>query len=254
MRTTEGAAVRVSEINPIDRAEAAAIAPVELARVVDLFRSLTPDDWARPTANTGWDVRATAGHMVGMLETFSSKISLIRDMVSSTRATPKDGLLIDTLTAKQVERNASLSTAELIAKTVALAPKQARWRAAQRLLRRGPLKQPMPDGTVETWSMGWLFDVVLTRDPWMHRTDIAAATGTPMALTAEHDGRIVADAVRDWAGRHGQPFELTLTGPAGGTFVQGSGGEAITVDAVEFCRAVSGRGDRPGLLATDVPF
>src|SRR5204862_6719261 len=109
-------------------------------------------------------------------------------------------------------------------------------------------------GTVETWKAGYLYDIVLTRDTWMHRSDLAAATGKPMQLTAEHDGRIVADVVAEWARRHGQPFTLRLTGPAGGDFEQGTSGEEITIDAVEFCRILSKRGTGEGLLATDVPF
>ncbi|MDX1382582.1 MAG: hypothetical protein R3190_03005, partial [Thermoanaerobaculia bacterium] len=44
-----------------------------------------------------------------------------------------------------------------------------------------------------------LFDTILTRDTWMHRTDLAEATGRPLELTADHDGRIVADVVAEWA-------------------------------------------------------
>ena len=33
------------------------------------------------------------------------------------------------------------------------------------------------NGADEPWTFGFLFDVILTRDPWLHRTDIAAATG-----------------------------------------------------------------------------
>jgi len=38
-----------------------------------------------------------------------------------------------------------------------------------------------------------------------------------MVLTPDHDARIVADVVAEWAGRHGRPFTLHLTGPAGGS-------------------------------------
>ena len=110
------------------------------------------------------------------------------------------------------------------------------------------------DGVAETWKMGYLFDIVLTRDTWMHRSDIAKATGRPMELTAAHDGRIVADAAAEWARRHGKPCTLHLTGPAGGTFRQGDGGEEITIDAVDFCRILSGRGTGEGLLRQQVPF
>ena len=88
----------------------------------------------------------------------------------------------------------------------------------------------------------------------MHRADIAKATGKPMDLSPEHDGRIVADAAAEWGSLHGQPCTLRLTGPAGGAFTQGEGGEEITIDAVDFCRIVSGRGSGEGLLAQAVPF
>lgn len=54
--------------------------------------------------------------------------------------------------------------------------------------------------------------------------------------------------------RHGQPFVLTLTGPAGGTYDGGFGGPEITLDAVEFCRTLGGRVTGEGLLRTNVPF
>ncbi len=102
--------------------------------------------------------------------------------------------------------------------------------------------------------MGYLLDVILTRDNWMHRVDIACAIDRDLVLTAEHDGRIVADAVAEWARRHNQPFTMELTGPAGGTFSAGSGGESINLDAVEFCRILSGRTTGTGLLTEEVPF
>src|SRR4051794_14301086 len=113
----------------------------------------------------------------------------------------------------------------------AVGPVQARWRARRSLLRAMPDKEQMPDGTVETWRMGFIFDVILTRDTWMHRVDVVRATGRPHELTADHDGRIVADVVGEWARRHGRPFSLELTGPAGGTFARASSGPELTLDA-----------------------
>jgi hypothetical protein len=69
-------------------------------------------------------------------------------------------------------------------------------------------------------------------------------------LTADHDGVLVDDVVHEWAERHGEPFTLHLTGPAGGTW--GSGGPKLEFDAVEFCRSISGRGTAP--FDTEVPF
>jgi hypothetical protein len=110
------------------------------------------------------------------------------------------------------------------------------------------------DGRKEAWTFGYLLDVILTRDPWMHRIDITDATGADLVLTADHDGEIVAGIVAEWSARHGQPYELRLTGPAGGAWSRGTGGPPITLDAVEFCRAISGRSPAEGLLNTQVPF
>ena len=107
---------------------------------------------------------------------------------------------------------------------------------------------------METWAIGFVSDVILTRDPWMHRMDIARATSTDPVLTPDHDGVIVADVVAEWSARHDAPYELELTGPAGGHWHRGSGGEAISMDAIDFCRAISGRGEAPGLLSVQVPF
>ena len=85
----------------------------------------------------------------------------------------------------------------------------------------------MVDGVEEQWTFGYLFETILTRDTWMHRIDTAEATGRPMVLTPEHDGVLVADLVAEWAGRHGAPFTLQLTGPAGGRWSAASGGEEL---------------------------
>jgi hypothetical protein len=102
-------------------------------------------------------------------------------------------------------------------------------------------------------SVGYLMGCIYTRDAWMHRVDIARAAGAPLELTADHDGRIVADVVAEWARAHRQPYRLVLTGPAGGTF-GGGDGQQLELDAIEFCRGVSGRAPGEGLLATPVPF
>ncbi len=92
------------------------------------------------------------------------------------------------------------------------------------------------------------------RDVWMHRVDIARATGHDLVLTADHDGRLVADVVAEWARRHGRPFTLVLDGPAGGTFTAPGDGPEPRLDAVEFACIVAGRAEGDDLLATPVAF
>lgn len=248
-------ATEVTSIPPISRTEAGALAAAEYRRVVEQLRTLSPDDWSQPTDCSLWDVRAMAGHTVGMLSDFTSLPRMMRRMQAGGKAAKRDGgPLIDSVTALQVADHAALSADELIAKAERMGPKAASWRSKPHpLFRLMPLKEEV-GGKPETWKMGFLLDTILTRDPWMHRIDTSRATGREMVLTADHDGRIVADVVAEWARRHGQPFSLTLTGPAGGHFVSGHGGEELSLDALEFCRILAGRAEGHGLLAQEVPF
>ncbi|MDT7576290.1 MAG: hypothetical protein QOH17_2623 [Pseudonocardiales bacterium] len=246
--------IATTEIDPITRQEAMALAAAETANMVATLRSLTDEDWRQPTDCPGWDVRAVAGHVLGMVEGFTG----LWRMASMFRAGAKvkgDGLLIDGVTAMQVATNAPLRVGDLLDRMAVGGPRQARWRCNRPLLRRMAMRQPYPDAsTVESWSMGYLLEQILTRDTWMHRVDVSRATGRTHALTPEHDGRIIADVVAEWARRHAKPFTLELTGPAGGTYSGGTGGEELTCDAVEFCRILSGRGTGTGLLGQPVPF
>lgn len=228
-------------------------AETETRRFADALAALSEDDWARKTDCTLWTVRDMAGHVLGMTRTFTSLPQFVSHFAAGTRAAG-DRPQIDGVTEVQVNRNASLSNAEIVAQLRALAPKNQKWRSSRKLMRFIPLKQELSDGTTETWKFSFIVDTILTRDTWMHRVDLAEATGHPMELTADHDGQLVADVVEEWARRHGQPYHLTLTGPAGGTFSSGTGGEEITIDAVQFCRILSGRAEGDGLLTQEVPF
>ena len=245
----------IDTIPAIGRHETQAMVTTEGARVSAQLRSLASDDWAKPTDCELWDVRAMAGHMLGMFEDFTSFRRFVTRMRASAKAAKvAGGPQVDSLTEMQVADNAALTPAELIAQVETAAPAAARWRAGvPSLFRRMPMKTEV-DGVEEKWKLGYMLDVILTRDPWMHRVDIARATGRDLELTPDHDGRIVADVVAEWARRHGQPFTLELTGPAGGAFVAGAGGAPITIDAVEFCRTLAGRADGSGLLGHQVPF
>jgi len=234
----------------IDRKTAVRLAETEYERVGDLLARLTAEQWAAPTDCPQWNVRAMAGHMLGMAQMVATVPEMLRQQVMSSRRAKRDGgAVVDALTALQVEKNAGLSADEVVQQLRRVSP------AAVRNRRRAPglmRRQTLPDND-EWWTMGYLLDVILTRDPFMHRVDIARATGAPMTVTAEHEGVIVADVVAEWAERHGAAYDLHLTGPAGGRWKAGDG-ERITVDALEFCRALAGRAPAPGLLSTQVPF
>lgn len=239
----------------LDRETAMRLAATEYDRYLAMLRRLPAAAWEQPTCNTGWDVLAMVRHTVGMTHLSAS---LAEQMTQLRLAGKRPGPQIDGLTAVQIERNAHRNPEQLIARLAELAPKAVRGRRRTPGFVRSrtmPGGQPVAPGQTERWTFGYLTDTILTRDPWTHRSDLADATRVELELTAEHDGVIVADVVQDWASRHLEPFDLVLTGPAGGAWSRGSGGERIERDAIEFCRILSGRGtDSSPLLSIRVPF
>ncbi len=254
MTTTELRTRKHPLESAFDRDVAMRLAATEYDRVVVTLAPLSPEQWDAATDCPGWNVRAMAGHMLGMAQMAASIRETIRQqLVSKARAKHDGGLVIDALTAMQVEQNASLSNEEVVDRLRVVGPKAVRARRGTPGFVRARTADPqVVGGEQEWWTFGYLLDPILTRDPFMHRIDIAEATGVPMQVTAEHEGVIVDDVVREWAARHGAPYTLELTGPAGGRW--GHGGEQVTMDALEFCRALSGRAPATGLLREQVPF
>ena len=241
----------------IPRPLAMRLAATEYERMASALAALGPDDWSRPTSCTAWDVRELACHMIGMAAMVTTPWESARQQrkaAANAKATGTDQLTATT--ALQVSERADWTTDKIVTSAKSIGPRALRGRRlTPRFIRSRPFADAQHvNGRDEAWAIGFLSDVILTRDPWMHRMDIAAATGTDPVLTPDHDGVIVADVVAEWASRHDAPYDLTLTGPAGGAWRRGSDGERIAMDAIDFCRAVSGRGDAPGLLSVQVPF
>jgi hypothetical protein len=200
-------------------------------------------------------------HVLGACEASASMRENLHQMLAARRRRKTNGGPLEAgLSHTQVADRSHLSPEELLERLAEIAPKTIRKRArlpvfvrAARLAIDGPV--------VEKWKLGYLIDTIYLRDLWMHRVDASIATRRDLHLTGEHDGVIVADVVAEWARRHGEPFSLNLTGPAGGAFTAaGTDADQPTtaiddLDAVDFCRILAGRLDAPHpLLNTIVPF
>ena len=237
----------------LDRATLMRLASTEYERFGAMLLDLDTEDWLRPTECLGWDVRAMVGHVLGMAEMAAS----IREGMRQQKAARKrGGVFIDALTAVQVDERAALTPQQVTERFPRVGHRAARARRRTPGLirrRRMPDVQTVGD-RLETWTFGYLIDTILTRDPWMHRIDIARATGRHHELSADHDAVLVADVVTEWAARHGQPCQLHLVGVAGGRWSFGTGGPTLALDAIDFCRTLSGREPGAGLLTTVVPF
>ncbi len=238
---------------PLGHAEAMRLAATEYQRLVELLESLSDSDWRRPTECSPWSVRDLATHLLGYMRVSASPREQVRQVRAAKR---RGGPVADAMSALQVEELAGLTPGQVLDEIRALAPAavRGRTRIPSPVRRYARITADLPvSGTQERWTLGYLVDVIATRDGWMHRNDISRAVGRPPVLTAAHDGRLIADVVAEWARRHGQPVDLQLTGPAGGTFRQGAGGPTLTYDAIDFCRLSSGRDGEP-VLGTEVPF
>jgi uncharacterized protein (TIGR03083 family) len=233
----------------IKKGEGTVLSRVQYARLVETLRSLSDEEWAAPTDCTGWTVKDVAAHVYGNLECVATPREFVRQVREGRKLDPKNPY--DGLNAYQVSYYSPLSGPEITERIVALAERALRHRARTPWLLRNAIRPKLDvAGRV---PMSFVLDTIYTRDTYMHRVDVCRATGRELVLD-DIEKRIVEDMVEEWADRHGQPYRLTLTGPAGGTYAGGTGGPELTCDAVEWTRINSGRATGEGLLATRVQY
>jgi uncharacterized protein (TIGR03083 family) len=242
---------RAQDIPKLTHVEAMHIAEVEYGRFLELLRSLGDDDWSRPTDNDRWDVSQVVSHLVAMSQGIAGfPRELLRQQKQGKSIAREEGLSkFDGFTEFQSKMHGR--GRQLIPRAEEHFARALRRRQRFPGILR-PVKTPQPPWG--WWSFAYMIDDILTRDVWMHRVDISRATGRPLLLTPEHDGRVVSNIVREFAAKWRRPFSLVLTGPVGGRYVNGDARDEIRLDAVEFCRILSGRSDGHGLPTDLVAF
>jgi uncharacterized protein (TIGR03083 family) len=250
--------VDVATINPLSHEEAMRLQARELERAVAVLRSLGEEEWTADTDCPGWDVRTLYLHVLGASQAGASVRENLHQMrLAMLHRRRHGGPLEAALTNVQVRERSEMSPDQVVAALATVAPRTVRGRTRLPALLREHATLSIDGPVVEKWKLGYLVDTIYLRDLWMHRVDLARAVDRPLELSEEHDGRIVADVVAEWARRHGKPFHLELTGIAGGNYThQPAAPDAarLTLDAVEFTRTLAGRAPATGLLATVVPF
>jgi uncharacterized protein (TIGR03083 family) len=232
------------------RQEAANLMQVELTCLIELLECLAPEDWAKPTACTLWNVKDVAAHKAGALAAFASWTELWRQLspVNQRPYRARGMSQLDAMNQIQVDDRAERTPVELVAELRSVGPRAIR--TFQRLpapVRAIPLPAPPPKGGL--MSLAYLTDTIYPRDLWMHRLDLARATGRAFAQAPEHDGRVVALVVRELAqalprhlGEASVVYELA--GPAGGRWRIGRpAGPAATIRmaALDFAQLCSER-------------
>jgi uncharacterized protein (TIGR03083 family) len=222
----------------------------QLAAYVAQLRELSTEDWDRRTDCSEWDVRQVAAHAAGELEEGARlRVFARHALTAKRRGVP----LVDGINACQVAERAGRSGPEIADEIERLAPRAARKRRTTPGFVR---RSPAPGGVLRPGStIGYLFDVIYARDAWMHRVDIARATGRPLR-PASSDAEVVAQVIRDlaldWAG---PAAVLELSGPGAGRWLLGTGEPAGTArtDSVEYLRLLAGRRADPAITVDGDP-
>ncbi|MBV9280803.1 MAG: maleylpyruvate isomerase family mycothiol-dependent enzyme [Chloroflexi bacterium] len=241
-----------AEIPGLSHREATEMAATETERFLTLVASLAPEEWGRPTACVAWNVRQVVAHVAGEAAAYA-RFSEFRRQGSGKVQRPyrEAGLSkLDAMNQIQVDDRASASPTDLMAELQEVGPRflatRRRIPAVVRAVRL-PLGLAFPLG--RTWvPIGYLTDVILTRDTWMHRLDVARATGREMVLTPQHDARMTALVVRDLAASlpervNGATVVVELRGAAGGAWRIGRDEQTsavLTMDALDFHLLASG--------------
>jgi len=237
-----------TSIPPLTHPEAAEMAAVELERFLACVEALAPADWEQPTACTLWNVRQVMAHVTGAAAAYACFEEFKRQYSPFVQRPYRQAgfSLLDALNQIQVDDRSAATPAALIAELREVGPRAIATRKRLPALVRA-MRLPLP--VLGVVPLGYLTDLIYTRDMWIHRLDICRATGHEMVQTPQHDGRITALVVRDLARKlspqlAGQAVVYELTGLAGGGFRLGgtaSPSARITMDVLDFHLQASGR-------------
>ena len=258
MTSNAGAFASITSASSVPRpgaAEAAAVARAELACFLELISALQPDELDRPTHCSLWSVRDLVAHQASHAQSGSGIRGFFAQLDPRlTRPYGKTGMsMLDALNQAQVDgrkdRPFDAVVAELKRGTEASIDARVRLHPLTRLLR-------VPVHPVGLMALSTLLTEIFPRDMWIHRLDIADATGRPFRLDADHNDAIVAGVVRD-AARYaskrlpGTAVDLRLRGPRERAWSFGTGERvSLAMDVAEFARLSSERATPAQVLET----
>ena len=220
--------------------EAAVLTEEQDRAFLDMLRTLSPEAWEATTDCAPWKVRDIVAHVLGWAEALTSITEAGHQLVAARRRVGEFGNPVDAQNQVQVDERAHLAPDELLERLETTLPRFSRFcRRAGRVGRVLPLY----DGTIlGLTNVNYLLNTIFTRDHFMHRIDIARATGAELVV-GPSEARLIEDVLCDWARRRKVHGLVTLTGPAGGAYLLGGPSEAaIEGDAIVFARVTGGRG------------
>ncbi|MBB5158192.1 maleylpyruvate isomerase family mycothiol-dependent enzyme [Saccharopolyspora phatthalungensis] len=242
--------VRAHDVARTEHDHAAALLRPEVEAMRTVLAGLSDQEWLAPTECPRWAVREVVSHVLGNAEvTLAPDLMALRLRDGATRYPQL--MRLDAMNEMAVDAWRDRQPRELLAEFTPL------WRRVVETLPglgesvRAQLFDSGYPGAPPV-SLGYVVDVILARDMWMHRVDICRATGRAL-MPHEHDRGVVEQVLRDLDDVWGGPaFVLELTGAVAGDWQIGTGVPVATVqgDAVDVLRTLSGRAEPEPELIT----
>lgn len=242
-----------STLPPPSAVEADAAADAEYSALVADLHAVPDHRTDARTDCAGWTVHDIVAHVTEAAREGAHPLVLASRYCRAAlrhRGRP----LVDPVNAMQVRRGRSLTWPDLLGELEVLAPAAVRGRRrTPPFVRRREL--PASQGFVRGDTIGFVNDVIYTRDVWMHRVDVSRAVGRPMSRSPAEElviTQVLRDLGRTWTG---PSLRLELTGRTTGSWTLGDSGPrspAVHADAVDLCRRLSGRDGDATLEGPDV--
>lgn len=212
-----------SPLDPLQPIFTAHLFPGLEAKLVELLRSLTPEDWERQTLAPKWKVKDVAAHL---LDTETRKLAAARHgykSENSKKLTPEKLVaLINTLNAEGVARYRRSSPRELISQMEAASRGSAEYH--QRLDPFAPAMFPV-SWAGEEESLNWFDTAREFTERWHHQQQIRVAVGKPGIMTREFYFpvldcflRALPHAYRQVSADPGSLAQFTIAGDCGGSW------------------------------------
>jgi uncharacterized protein (TIGR03083 family) len=235
--------IRAADLPMTPADVAAQVSRAQRLHLIDEAVRLADDQWQVVTECPRWTVFDIVAHVTAAMQNAANPVLWVTDGVRGKLRHPHDAFL-DAANEIGINRRRGHTVSQLVADFRGLInsaepPRLMRW-------------VPVPVGGLPPHAdVTYLVDVVLARDTWLHRYDVARATGgsvDPDPTSDEVVAQVVRDLARAWKG---PDLVLDLTGPEGGTWLLGTRPDApvVALPAVEFLRHLSGRVARADLLA-----
>jgi uncharacterized protein (TIGR03083 family) len=193
------------------------------ARLIDLLRSLSPEDWEKQTLAPNWKVKDVAAHL---LDTQVRKLAAARHgykAENSKKLSPEKLVaLINTLNAEGVRQYRELSPAELISRMETASRESAEYHRALDPFARAMFPVSWAG---EEESRNWFDTAREFTERWHHQQQIRVAVAKPGIMTREFYFpvldcflRALPHMYRDMPAQPGSLAHFNVSGACGGSW------------------------------------